>query len=88
MFAAWIDSKQIRHSDITAVDKLAFIGKRGMGALEFEPALYEGTSPENTIVLQEISDAVSAFESLASELKLETPVINMISSHIRSHSIL
>lgn len=54
VFAAWIDSKQIRHSDITAVDKLAFIGKRGMGALEFEPALYEGTSPENTIVLQEL----------------------------------
>ena len=34
VFAAWIDSKQIRHGDITAVDKLAFIGKRGMGALD------------------------------------------------------
>lgn len=54
VFAAWLDSKQIRHGDITGVDKLAFIGKRGMGALEFEPALYEGASPENAIVLQEL----------------------------------
>ena len=40
------------------------------------------------IILQEISDAVSAFESFASELNLEAPVINMISSHIRDHAIL
>ena len=41
VFSAWVDSRKIRHADITAVDKLAFIGKRGMGALEFVPVLYE-----------------------------------------------
>lgn len=56
VFSAWADSRKIRHSDITAVDKLAFIGKRGMGALEFVPALYDGISPDNSIVLEELYD--------------------------------
>lgn len=56
VFSAWADSRHIRHPDITAVDKLAFIGKRGMGALEFVPALYEGISPDNALVLEELYD--------------------------------
>ena len=38
VFNAWAAENRIRASEITAVDKLSFIGKRGMGALEFEPA--------------------------------------------------
>lgn len=38
VFNAWAAENQVRTSEITAVDKLSFIGKRGMGALEFEPA--------------------------------------------------
>lgn len=38
VFNAWAAENHIRASEITAVDKLSFIGKRGMGALEFEPA--------------------------------------------------
>lgn len=54
VFSAWIDSRKIRHADITAVDKLAFIGKRGMGALEFSPVLYDGIPQERAIVLEEL----------------------------------
>ena len=38
VFNAWATENHIRPSQITSVDKLSFIGKRGMGALEFEPA--------------------------------------------------
>ncbi|MBR3092659.1 MAG: type II toxin-antitoxin system HipA family toxin [Bacteroidaceae bacterium] len=38
VFDAWAAENKIRTSEITSVDKLLFIGKRGMGALEFEPA--------------------------------------------------
>ncbi len=38
VFDAWAAENGIRTSEITSVDKLLFIGKRGMGALEFEPA--------------------------------------------------
>ena len=56
VFSAWADSRNIRHADITAVDKLGFIGKRGMGALEFVPELYEGISPDNALILEELYD--------------------------------
>lgn len=38
VFDAWAAENHVRPSEITSVDKLSFIGKRGMGALEFEPA--------------------------------------------------
>ncbi len=38
VFDAWAAENNVRTSEITPVDKLSFIGKRGMGALEFEPA--------------------------------------------------
>ena len=38
VFDAWAAENNIRSSEITSVDKLLFIGKRAMGALEFEPA--------------------------------------------------
>jgi serine/threonine-protein kinase HipA len=34
---AWMATKGIERSSITALDRLAYMGKRGMGALEFRP---------------------------------------------------
>jgi hypothetical protein len=34
---AWMATKGIERSSITALDRLAYMGKRGMGALEFHP---------------------------------------------------
>ena len=39
VFEHWAKMRGIKSSDITPVDKLSFIGSRGMGALEFEPAM-------------------------------------------------
>ena len=38
IFERWADENNIRRNEITSVDKLKFIGQRGMGALEFMPA--------------------------------------------------
>lgn len=38
VFERWAEENNIRKNEITAVDKLSYIGKRGMGALEFIPA--------------------------------------------------
>lgn len=54
VFSAWIDSKHIPHSRITSVDKLAYIGKRGMGAFEFVPAIYEGETEDNPLLLEQL----------------------------------
>jgi serine/threonine-protein kinase HipA len=39
LFDLWRQQNHLAHADITPLDKLSFIGKRGMGALEFEPEL-------------------------------------------------
>lgn len=38
VFDAWAKQNGILSKNLTALDRLSFIGKRGMGALEFEPA--------------------------------------------------
>ena len=35
---AWMSAKGVEKSAITSLDRLAYMGKRGMGALEFKPA--------------------------------------------------
>lgn len=47
LFEQWRQQQKIRVGDITPLDKLAFIGKRAMGALEFEPETYKFSSVEN-----------------------------------------
>lgn len=37
LFEQWAKEQHLSENDITALDKLAFIGRRGMGALEFMP---------------------------------------------------
>lgn len=44
VFSAWAEANHIREKDLTSVDKLSFIGQRGMGALEFEPAEHIGSN--------------------------------------------
>lgn len=38
VFAEWAKSRHIRQRDLSSLDRLAYIGCRGMGALEFVPA--------------------------------------------------
>ena len=37
LFDLWRQQNHLANADITPLDKLSFIGKRGMGALEFQP---------------------------------------------------
>jgi serine/threonine-protein kinase HipA len=43
VFSAWAAEHEIPERELTPVDKLSFMGKRAMGALEFEPAQAVGT---------------------------------------------
>ncbi|MBO4434084.1 MAG: type II toxin-antitoxin system HipA family toxin [Bacteroidales bacterium] len=53
VFSAWASQNNLRRADITAVEKLAFIGKRGMGALEFVPSRYNADDA-HLFVLEEL----------------------------------
>lgn len=62
VFAQWIESNNLRSHDITPVDKLAFIGKRGMGGFDFIPQMYNPDS-EDAVVLEELYDLANEIES-------------------------
>ena len=47
LFEQWRRQQRIKPGDITPLDKLAFIGKRAMGALEFQPETSEFASRES-----------------------------------------
>ena len=53
VFEYWAKMRGIKSSDITPVDKLSFIGSRGMGALQFEPAV-ELQDDTNDIQIHEL----------------------------------
>lgn len=56
VFRQWITQNRLSAKEISSLDKLAFIGNRGMGALEFEPASY---IPENSssLIIDELFEA-------------------------------
>ena len=78
VFSAWATENNLKHSDITAVEKLAFIGKRGMGALEFVPSLYKADAKDE-YVLEELFAVAEEIrkqrESLSLDIK-SNPGIN------------
>ncbi len=47
---AWMATKGIEKSAVTVLDRLAYMGKRGMGALEFRPA--RGSSVESSAPIE------------------------------------
>ena len=61
VFSAWVSNHHLKNSDITAVDKLSFIGNRGMGALEFTPSLYNSEAPEK-VALEDLYDLAIAIQ--------------------------
>ena len=47
MFLQWLLSNKISQNSLNPLEKLSYVGKRGMGALEYEPILGQKTKNEN-----------------------------------------
>lgn len=62
LFEQWRILQGIKIGEITPLDKLAFIGKRAMGALEFEPET-SGFNPKEIINLQALIDLANQIYS-------------------------
>lgn len=74
VFAAWAAENHLLSRDISAVDKLSYIGKRGMGALEFVPSSYLA-SKKDIFALEQLYDVARAIQK-----KREAYSVNL-SSH-------
>ncbi|MGB5195728.1 MAG: type II toxin-antitoxin system HipA family toxin [Candidatus Deferrimicrobium sp.] len=63
---AWMAGKGIDKAQVTPVDRLAYMGKRGMGALEFKPARTPAISSSTAIKLSRLVE--SARQAVHGEL--------------------
>lgn len=69
LFNCWANSKRLDATQMTPVDKLAFIGKRAMGAFEFEPDKYPWNK-ETDIDLQKLYDLATRIYRMREEVLL------------------
>lgn len=82
VFSQWIEANNLRNHEITSVDKLAFIGKRGMGGFEFVPQMYNPSSGD-AVVLEELYELAKEIESAREDMVLnmqDRPQINDLMS--------
>lgn len=63
---AWMASKGIEKTRVTPLDRLAYMGKRGMGALEFKPARAPAMASSTAIKLSRLVE--SARQAIHGEL--------------------
>ena len=66
---AYLANEGVRAEDITPLDRLAYLGTRGMGALEFHPGRGPRTRKSTAIQLSEL--VVAARSALAGEIVSE-----------------
>lgn len=72
MMKEWLKQKSISIADINPVDRLTYVGKRGMGALEFEPINHKENNTSNIDVSELFNVAKKVLES-----KTETSYSNL-----------
>ncbi|GAB1375110.1 hypothetical protein MASR1M46_20000 [Bacteroidales bacterium] len=46
----WFAKQRVKWYDVQSVDRLCYVGKRGMGALEFEPAQNNPQLEESSVI--------------------------------------
>jgi serine/threonine-protein kinase HipA len=54
LIEAWMSKRGIERNSITALDRLAYMGKRGLGALEFYPATGSATESQKPLEMMEL----------------------------------
>ena len=56
---AWLENQGRSPSSFNSVERLCYVGRRGMGALEFEPALLKSPDKYNTIEVEQLAELAS-----------------------------
>lgn len=56
---AWLASQGRTAASFNSVERLCYIGTRGMGALEFKPTIFEHSTKEKKIELEQLVDLVN-----------------------------
>jgi serine/threonine-protein kinase HipA len=77
---AWMAKQGVTRASITALDRLAYMGRRGMGALEFRPALGSQKESAKPIEMQQLVEAARKVVQgdLASDAHARAALANII----------
>lgn len=70
LFEQWRKKNKLTESSVTSLEKLAFIGKRGMGALEFVPEIERGTTNDKI--------DIKALADLAEKIAIERENVSIL----------
>lgn len=70
LFEQWRKQNRISDRSVTPLEKLAFIGKRGMGALEFVPSIDRGAVAEN-INIKALADLAEKIQKERESIRIE-----------------
>jgi serine/threonine-protein kinase HipA len=68
---AWLVRQGRNPGDFSPLERLCYVGTRGMGALEFEPAMGPPTSPEGTIEVEALVDLAAKILEERNRLSVE-----------------
>ncbi|MBI2921540.1 MAG: type II toxin-antitoxin system HipA family toxin [Planctomycetes bacterium] len=78
---AWMASRGVAREEVTSLDRLAYMGKRGIGALEFKPVL--GASRESAAPLDMKSLVEAARRALRGDLAGDSEALAALANIIR-----
>ena len=70
LFDLWRQDNHLSNADITPLDKLSFIGKRGMGALEFYPNI-SGTHNAGKVNMESLANLAERIFSERGSVKIQ-----------------
>lgn len=70
LFEQWKKRNHLSERSVTPLEKLAFIGKRGMGALEFVPSIDRGASTK-TIDVKALADLAEKIQKERESIRIE-----------------
>ncbi|MDA9352396.1 type II toxin-antitoxin system HipA family toxin [Porticoccaceae bacterium] len=76
----WLAETRRTPESFNAVERLMYVGTRGMGALEFQPAIYENTNDALSLNIEELVELSSTILTLKSAQQFELNTDNTASN--------
>ena len=84
VIAAWLREQNKRPEDLNAIDRLCYAGQRGMGALEYRPALLDKEDVSERVTVEALSELADRVLRMREDSKAALiPGMNEYSSILR-----
>ena len=84
VIAAWLREQNKRPEDLNAIDRLCYTGQRGMGALEYRPALLDKEDVSERVTVEALSELADRVLRMREEAQATlVPGMNAYSSILR-----